>query len=327
LEALPCLVEVARLVGVPAAVLVGEGGDSCPALTLGLVRAGHELLCGCRMRTAVLQDGGMQHAGAQHVLAGSRHARLADGLLGEFEGLIEAFQHLEEPHPLQQDGKTALVLDLGQTHRALALVDPLAKGVGIVTLDQIHDCWLLSATVPLSLQRRSGNRPRHARVSTKPGRDGGPWPGAFSIRVPAARMQNAGSTASGAAFSIRVRVARMRNVGSTASGATFSNRPADADADAAPTPRRRRRPADADAIGTPGFASAPAQRRNSPESGFGDATASASVTSAAPCAKAATSAPWAIFAGCGPAASRRGSQSVGKPVADAASTRFPNRRP
>src|SRR5690606_26898558 len=112
----------------------------------------------------------VQHAGAQHVLAGAGHARLADGLLGELEGLVEAFEHLREPHALQQDGKTALVLDLGETHRALALVDLLAKGVGIVTLDQIHDCWLLSATVPLSLHRRSGNRPRHARISAKPGR-------------------------------------------------------------------------------------------------------------------------------------------------------------
>jgi hypothetical protein len=68
-------------------------------------------------------------ARAQHVLAGAGHPSLTDRLVGERQRLVQAVEHLEQPHPLEKRRQTALPFDLGQTRGALDRIHLLAKSL------------------------------------------------------------------------------------------------------------------------------------------------------------------------------------------------------
>ena len=71
--------------------------------------------------TSTLFHGGTIWRGADQATSGAMFAR---------EGVVEASQHLQQPDPLQQGGKAALLLDLGQACRALVEIDLFAEATG-----------------------------------------------------------------------------------------------------------------------------------------------------------------------------------------------------
>jgi len=131
-------VELAGVVVHAPAVLIREGADGAPPLSLGLVGAHRELLLGGGEPTAHLHDRCVEDASPQQVLPRARHAGDPHRLLRQDEGVFGASQHLEEPDALQKRRKAPLLADLVEPLLALAGVDLLLEGLRVIPADVAH---------------------------------------------------------------------------------------------------------------------------------------------------------------------------------------------